>query len=96
MAFDQSSLLNNTGYGGGIYFQKSTIEIHNSQGVNNTAGFMGHFAVILESKFQSYYLHLYETLENSIAIKRSKGEMKETYLSDLRADCPIAVQIIVT
>ena len=95
---DQIKITNNAGliFGGGwMYFKTSEVEIHITEGNWNTAGDIGNFVVITkDSKFQSIYLKLLETPGNCIAIfNRSKAEMKHTYLSDLKAYCPIIVRM---
>ena len=43
--FDNIKIINNTGLtnGGGMYFKTSTVQIHNTEGINNTADDIGSF-----------------------------------------------------
>ena len=93
VVFDYVQITNNTAsIGGGMYFETSVVEMHNSEGVNNTA-IVGSFAILsLNSDFKSYYLHIPEAGEYSIAIFDSKAEMKHTYLLNLEACCIFAFE----
>ena len=90
--FDQSKLIQNTGLfnGGGIFFVTSLVEIHNTEGVNNT----NNSGVIAEySLFQSKYLHLSDAHGNCITISNnSVAQMEHTYLSNLQEYCPIVAK----
>ena len=76
------------------YTLRSIVEIHNTEGANNTAGRIGNFAVVtMNSIFQSNYLYLYTSGENSIAIlDSSNAEMTHTFLSNPNDYCPIVVE----
>ena len=91
VTIDYIQIVNNIGlmYGGGICSVASVTEIHNTEGVNNSAGNMGSFGVITKkSKFESNYLRLDEG--TVIVVSNSSNvAVKHTYLSNMWGYCPI-------
>ena len=97
VVFDHNNFVNNVGLvnGGGIFFVKSKVEIHNSEGINNTAENIYNFVVITRnSQLLSNYLHLPKAQGNCIVIVyNSEAVMQHTYLLDLNDYCPIVTEM---
>ena len=96
VVFDYIQIVNNiaTLCGGGMYFETSIVEIHNSEGYSNTA-YVGWFpprgsfgCIMRESKLQSNYMHLPDAEWRSVVIEEgSVVDMRHTYLPNLASAC---------